>query len=349
MSHFCELGGQANLAPHVARGGGLREAQFGALAGLVAHSTVSGEPAQIVLPTGVGKTAVATLVPYVLQAGRALVVVPGKLIRSQIVAAFQDPSSAIAAGVLPVSTTPPTVAVADHWATDADWERWQSADVVIGTPAVLSPAYARVAALPRGLFDLVIFDEAHHLPASTWTSLLPGSEGRAVLLTATPFRNDGKRLPGEMIYTYPLSRAIDQGVYGEVRYIPVDAVDGEELDLTLAQAAADRIHQREHAEAKSRRNCPLGLCRARQAPRGNIPKCRASPRADRPHHILEAGTANAVGCGARRLAGLRLRRRVDRGLRLPRTQDRRLPRAAQNARTDAPVHRTTLSRRRSAG
>lgn len=77
MSHFCELGGQANLAPHVARGGGLREAQFGALAGLVAHSTVSGEPAQIVLPTGVGKTAVATLVPYVLQAGRALVVVPG--------------------------------------------------------------------------------------------------------------------------------------------------------------------------------------------------------------------------------------------------------------------------------
>lgn len=37
--------------------------------------------------------------------------------------------------------------------------------VVVGTTQVLSHAYEGVAPIPVGLFDLVIFDEAHHLPA----------------------------------------------------------------------------------------------------------------------------------------------------------------------------------------
>jgi superfamily II DNA or RNA helicase len=251
MSHFRDVGSHVSVAPSVVSRGGLREAQLGALTAIVAHSTVSDEPAQIVLPTGVGKTAVAALVPYVLQATRALVVVPGKLIRNQVAAVLDDPS-AIAAGVLPDSIPAPVVAVADHWATEEDWERWRDADVVIGTPSVLSPAQGRVAVMPPELFDVVIFDEAHHLPASTWSNLLAATAGRAVLLTATPFRTDGKRLPGDIVYSYPLARAIDQGVYGEVRYVPVDAVEGEELDLTLARTAADRLRRREHVEACSR-------------------------------------------------------------------------------------------------
>lgn len=83
MSHFQEFGRDTNLAAAVVGPEGLREAQLGALMALAAHSTVSEEPAQLVLPTGVGKTAVAALAPYLLLAERVLVVVPGKLIRSQ--------------------------------------------------------------------------------------------------------------------------------------------------------------------------------------------------------------------------------------------------------------------------
>jgi len=252
MTHFREVGRETNLAAAVVGSEGLREAQLGALMALAAHATVSEEPGQLVLPTGVGKTTVAALAPYVLQAERVLVVVPGKLIRSQVAAAFRDPARAVAAGALPEMATPPTVAVANRRASHDDWERWRDVDVVIGTPSVLSPAYDAVAQMPRDVFDLVVFDEAHHLPASTWSAMLAASDGRAVLLTATPFRNDGKRLPGHLVYSYPLARAIDRGVFGEVQYVPVDEVHGEDLDLTIAKAAAQRLRADEHVQAGSR-------------------------------------------------------------------------------------------------
>jgi superfamily II DNA or RNA helicase len=230
----------------------LREGQFGALSALVAHVTASDEPAQLVLPTGVGKTVVAVLAPYLLRSRRALIVVPGKLIRSQVVAAIRDTERLAAMGVLPRRARAPKIGVAEHRATVRDWQTWESCDVVVGTPSVLSPAYDQVAKVPRELFDLVVFDEAHHLPATTWAAMLGAMDARAVLLTATPFRNDGKRLPGHLAFTYPLARAIDQGVFGAVRYVPIDEVEGEGIDQTIARAAAQRLNSSEHVEAQSR-------------------------------------------------------------------------------------------------
>lgn len=231
---------------------GLREAQVGALLALAAHATVSDEPAQLILPTGVGKTAIATLAPYVLQARKVLVVVPGRLTRGQVSKAFLDPQRARNAGILPGNSALPEVAVAEHRATADLWEEWGRSDVVIGTPSVLSSANRNVERMPRDLFDLVIFDEAHHLPATTWTALLGATDARAVLLTATPLRNDGKRLPGRSVYTYPLTRAVKEGVFGEVSYEPVDIPFGADRDLTIARAARNRLMSAEHVAAASR-------------------------------------------------------------------------------------------------
>src|SRR5439155_15802507 len=49
-----------------------------------------------------------------------------------------------------------------------------------------------------------------------------------------------------------LARAIDQGVFGEVRYVAIDEVAGEDLDLTIAEVAASRLRAEEHAAASSR-------------------------------------------------------------------------------------------------
>jgi len=62
----------------------LREAQRGALHAIAAHRSASDEPAQIVLPTGVGKTLIAVLAPYVLEAERVLVVTPARIVRDQV-------------------------------------------------------------------------------------------------------------------------------------------------------------------------------------------------------------------------------------------------------------------------
>jgi superfamily II DNA or RNA helicase len=253
VTHFETLSRRVRLSLAAVGEDGLREAQAGALMALAAHATVSKDPAQLILPTGVGKTTIATLAPYVLGARRALVVVPSKLIRGQINDGFQNLERAKSSGVLPKGAAQPKVAVALHRAKEEDWKGWaKEADVVIGTPSVLSPANRDVAPMPRDLFDLVVFDEAHHLPATTWTAMLDATDARAVLLTATPFRNDGKRLPGDPVYIYPLARAVEQGVFGAVSYEPIGPVVGEELDLTIAKAAAARLRANEHIAAKSR-------------------------------------------------------------------------------------------------
>jgi superfamily II DNA or RNA helicase len=253
VNHFEALAPRVKLSLAAVGVDGLREAQVGALMALAAHATVSDDPAQIVLPTGVGKTAVAALAPYVLGAGKVLVVVPSKLIRAQVNDAFLSRDRAEASGVLPKRSARPKVAMALHRASEDSWKEWGAkADVVIGTPSVLSPANHDVAPMPRDLFDLVVFDEAHHLPATTWTAMLEATDARAVLLTATPFRNDGQRLPGVPVYTYPLARAVEEGVFGAVSYAPVDEIVGEELDRTIAKAAAALLLSADHAEANSR-------------------------------------------------------------------------------------------------
>ena len=238
---------QAAVSPE-----GLREAQVGALLALGAHALRSDDPAQLILPTGVGKTAIAVLAPYVLRAHRVLVVVPGALIRGQVASAFEDLSRPKRAGVLTEETDAPRVAVASRRATADDWKAWRQADVVVGTPHSLSPEITGVARVPRDLFDVVVFDEAHHLPATTWDALLTAVDARAVLLTATPFRRDHKPLPGEFAFTYPLARALEKGVFGEVAYRPVDEIEGESPDLTLARAAVSRLRAEDHVAADSR-------------------------------------------------------------------------------------------------
>jgi superfamily II DNA or RNA helicase len=253
MSSFRTYGSRLRLAQTVVGEGKLREAQFGALLALGAHASRSDEAAQIILPTGVGKTIVAVLSPYVLRARKVLVVVPGRLIAEQVKASFEHLDRLKEWEVLPHTTRVPRVKVAKKLAKEADWEKWESeADVVIGTPNVFSATRDGVDPMPRRLFDLVIFDEAHHLPATTWTGVYEATDARAVLLTATPFRNDRKRLPGEIAFAYPLKRAVERRVFGPVKYLPVEPEPGVDDDEVLAAAAIDRLDAPEHVQADSR-------------------------------------------------------------------------------------------------
>jgi superfamily II DNA or RNA helicase len=230
----------------------LREAQLGAAGALLAHAAVSSEPAQIVLPTGVGKSLVLMLAPYLLRANRVLVVAPGRLVRDQLANGFGSLAQLTAAGVLPNSTRAPKVKIARKLATPEHWEAWGRADVVVGTPKVLSDGYPDVTRVPRDLFDLIIFDEAHHLPAYTWTRLHEAVDARAVLLTATPVRRDGQPLPGKIAFVYPLQRAMDARVYAPVSYIPVTPAPGANKDRALAEKAKERLLSPPHRAAHSR-------------------------------------------------------------------------------------------------
>lgn len=64
-------------------------------------------------------------------------------------------------------------------------------DVVVSTPASTSPVLEPVS--PADLFDLIIFDEAHHAPADAGAYLGHYSRAKFVFLTATPFRRDKRQ------------------------------------------------------------------------------------------------------------------------------------------------------------
>jgi superfamily II DNA or RNA helicase len=194
----------------------------------------------VVLPTGAGKTAVLMLAPYLLRATRALVITQSRFVRAQIAADFRALRTLKKAKALPETLEPPRVFENRRRMSTPDaWEAVRDFEVVISTPNATSPGMKGVAPPPPDLFDLVLIDEAHHSAARTWNVLLDAfPHARAVLFTATPFRRDRKEIRGRHVYTYPIQRAFDDGIYGEMVYLPVQPTDGLTGDVALARETA---------------------------------------------------------------------------------------------------------------
>lgn len=220
---------------------GLRPPQLAALHAIGAHFLTRHDPAIVTMPTGSGKTAVLMATPFLLRSGRVLVLTPGRLVRGQIAAGFRELSLLKQKGILPDVAAPKVYEAAKRIITPSDWESLQDFDVVIGTPASLSPAIEGIPEPPADLFQAVLVDEAHHSPAATWQSLLDHFPKAArVLFTATPFRRDKRELTGAFVYTYEMSQALREGVFGRITYVPITPGQSDG-DLAIAQSAWKRL------------------------------------------------------------------------------------------------------------
>ncbi len=216
---------------------GLRNAQLGAIHAISSHFTVHKKQAAIiVMPTGAGKTAVLMMVPYILRKERVLVVTPSKMVRGQIAEDFTGLNTLCKATVFPDAMMKPTIYEMEHLFNEDMLPELQNAEVIIATPqCALSLSETEWA---QNSIDLVQVDEAHHSPAKTWTQVLINLGNAAhVLFTATPFRLDRKEIIGDIVFDYPLSQAYADGIYGEIRYIPVD-IKGER-DVSIAKKAEE--------------------------------------------------------------------------------------------------------------
>lgn len=231
---------------------GWRPPQRGALGALLGHWSVHRvKPALIAVPTGSGKTAIALATPYLVKSRRTLVVVPSTQLRSQTVSAFQKQEVLRQMGALAGTANPKVLEVKGRMAS---WHDCEDADVVVALPQSISPEhYSEGSKAPNDLFDLVIVDEAHHAPAPTWRAILDHFDGaRKVLLTATPRRRDGKRVPGEMIFHYPLRAAMSDGYYKKVqaRLLSVSAsAQRRECDELIRDAIVYEFNRPEHASS----------------------------------------------------------------------------------------------------
>lgn len=231
---------------------GWRRPQLGALGAAMAHwSLAEREPTVVSIPTGTGKTAVGMTAPFLTADSprRVLVLAPARQIRRQLVENFSTYAQLHRLGVLAEAAGAP--AVLEMSGRTDDWSAVETFDVVVALPNSISPIhYDDTHQPPPALFDLIVVDEAHHAPAETWRAVLDHfAEARALLLTATPRRRDGKRIPGSLQYYYPLRRALEEGLYKPIEPVLLpssDPSDREQSDAAIATRAAELLESQEH-------------------------------------------------------------------------------------------------------
>lgn len=177
----------------------------------------------IVLPTGAGKTGLIGIAPYGISQGRVLVITPSLIIREGISDAFDTRT------ILNFWTDKKVILDEDNlpnvyryagYKTSGDKKRvlgyLENSNIVIANIHKVSSESSSktlVDILPPDFFDMIIIDEAHHSEAESWKNALDYFEcTKIVKLTATPYRADEKELEGKIIYTYPLSDAIKDGI-----------------------------------------------------------------------------------------------------------------------------------------
>jgi hypothetical protein len=198
------------------------------------------DPALVVMPTGSGKTAVLMLLPFMIQAKRVLILTPSKLVRNQIAVDFEELNTLKKLNVIDADQPTPSVhRVPGEIRSKGQWDDLYKYDVVVSTPNSCSPYYKNIPNPPNDLFDLVVFDEAHHASAKSWMAILDSFDTKhKALFTATPYRRDRKELPGHIVFNYSMREAIADKVYGKLTYHPIKqrSKDGHDNDILIAKA-----------------------------------------------------------------------------------------------------------------
>ena len=195
--------------------------------------------AAIVLPVGCGKSGLIAIAPYAVGARRALVIAPGTRIRGQLGNDLRSNSATNfyeRCAVFPAHEEFPEATIIATGRVNLDDIR--HCDIAIANIQQIAGEENRwLDDLGPDFFDLILVDEAHHNTAVSWQQVkqrFPGA--RIINFSATPSRADGQLMEGEIIYSFPVLRAIEAGYVKrlrakmlrptELRY--VDRSDGQE-------------------------------------------------------------------------------------------------------------------------
>ncbi|WP_296258872.1 MULTISPECIES: DEAD/DEAH box helicase [unclassified Pseudomonas] len=244
---FVEQAGTLNLfQQYRSPNTGFRPGQLGGMHAVLAHFSVQDDPAIICLPTGYGKTSLMMALPLLLGPARVLIVEPTNPLRKQVHSHISVLSTLRRIGALPNDGPLPSVHLhAKRPHSVDDWRLLEQFDVVVSTPGSSSPAI--VPGADPDLFDLIIFDEAHHAPADSWVAYVEHyRNAKFVFLTATPFRRDGRLIPGKLVYRYPVMRAVAEGAFDPIRFCaaPIEnELDDAHVDQMIAGAAVHQLNE----------------------------------------------------------------------------------------------------------
>lgn len=225
---------------------GLRLPQIGALHAVHAHWSVSNSTATIVMPTGTGKTETMLSILTSQRCSRLLVVVPTDALRAQITEKFLTLGllKKHDIGILGAGTLFPIVCKLEHAPPNqrAVDDLFADAQVVVATSTVLAQCSSEVQERFAHNCPYLFIDEAHHAEAPTWSAFKRKFHARSIVqFTATPFREDGRPLDGQIIFKYPLKKAQDEGYFKPIKFDPVIEFDPKKADIKIAEKAVQRL------------------------------------------------------------------------------------------------------------
>ncbi|MEX0646067.1 MAG: DEAD/DEAH box helicase family protein [Parvularculaceae bacterium] len=213
----------------------------------------------IVLPVGCGKSGLIAITPYALGARRVLVVAPGTRIRRQLAddlranspANFYEKCEVFSPG----ETFPEAVVVASD---QVNLDDIRHSDVVIANIQQIAGDENRwLDGLEPDFFDVILVDEAHHNTAASWQQVKRRfPTARIVNFSATPTRADGNIMEGEIIYSFPVLRAIEAGYVKRLRATmlrPTELRYVDRSDDRERLIGADEVRELGETDAEFRR------------------------------------------------------------------------------------------------
>lgn len=119
-------------------------------------------------------------------------------------------------------------------------------NIIVTTMALASRMSEQHLELLREYCELIVLDEAHHTPSKTWSAFkikFIGNEIKILQFTATPYREDGKKVDGKFIYDFPLALAQKQGYFEAIEFEAVEEFNESKADMSIADRAVDLLEK----------------------------------------------------------------------------------------------------------
>lgn len=230
----------------IKNGEGLRPPQLGALFSIGAHWSLHSKPATVVMPTGTGKTEIMLAALASFECSPLVIATPTKTLRDQTANKFLRFGLLRELKVLEPDVDNPVVGIIKRRPKKiSDLKIFEDCNALVSVMSSLSGGTATLLSTEIAKRTNALFlDEAHHIGAKTWSSFREAyTKNKVLQFTATPFRRDGKLVDGDIIYTYPLKRAQEDGYFKPITFCPIHELNTVNSDMAIAKAALAQLNK----------------------------------------------------------------------------------------------------------
>lgn len=223
---------------------GLRQPQIAGLFAILSHLKVSEDIGTVVMPTGTGKTETMLATVIANKCKTVLVTVPSDALRNQIFQKFYSLGLLKKFGAVSNKSLYPKVGVIyESFENVEELETFMlECNIVVTTMGILSNCTDDMLLKYSELSSNLFIDEAHHVEATSWTRIRSFFPRKNILqFTATPFRNDRKRIEGRIIFNFSLKKAQEHGYFKKINFLPIREYDFKKADVLISSKAVEQL------------------------------------------------------------------------------------------------------------